>query len=231
VAVREAMEADVSAVVDVYIQAYAQPPWNERHEPVSSEGYLRWVLSQPGAFTLVSEDGARQSPPQGIVMASPRDYGEFVRDWERLAERPPEGWPVVPGRLGYIWEIAVRPEAQRRGHGTALLRGAVDRDLGCVVVPDRHGEGTNALLLCPPDAIEPAFGPGSRERHTASAAAADVAYAVEEVPTLALDIDTGQDLELLVATLEGRRGQAPSTRGALRQLDRLRALRRPPVPA
>jgi hypothetical protein len=51
------------------------------------------------------------------------------------------------------------------------------------------------------------------------------------VPTLALDVDTGQDLELLVATLEGRRGQAPSTRGALRQLDRLRALRTPPVPA
>ena len=34
-----------------------------------------------------------------------------------------------------------------------------------VVVPDRHGDGTNALLLTPPDAIQPAFGPGSRERH------------------------------------------------------------------
>ncbi len=117
------------------------------------------------------------------------------------------------------------------GDVAALLRSAGERDLGCVVVPDRHGEGTNALLLCPPDAIEPAFGPGSRARHCAAAAAAGVAHAVEEVPTLALDIDTGQDLELLVATLEGRRGQAPSTRGALRQLDRLRALRTPPVPA
>src|SRR5438270_2937583 len=29
-----------------------------------------------------------------------------------------------------------------------------------VIVPDRHGTGTNALLLRPPDAIEPAFGPG-----------------------------------------------------------------------
>jgi ribosomal protein S18 acetylase RimI-like enzyme len=127
VAVREALEADIPAVVDVYIQAYAQPPWNERHEPVSSEGYLRWVLSQPGAFTLVSEAEGSALPAQGIVLASPRDYGEFVRDWERLAERPPEGWPVVPGRLGYIWEIAVRPEAQRQGHGAALLRGALER--------------------------------------------------------------------------------------------------------
>jgi 2-phospho-L-lactate/phosphoenolpyruvate guanylyltransferase len=109
-----------------------------------------------------------------------------------------------------------------------LRRGA---EFGAVVVPDRHGEGTNALLLCPPDAIAPAFGPGSLERHCTAAAAAGVSCAVEEVPTLALDVDTGQDLELLTATLEGRRGHAPSTRGALRQLDRLRAVRRPPVPA
>jgi 2-phospho-L-lactate/phosphoenolpyruvate guanylyltransferase len=117
------------------------------------------------------------------------------------------------------------------GEVAGLLRHALERRLGAVVVPDRHGEGTNALLLSPPDAIEPAFGPGSRERHVASAEGAGVACAVENVPTLALDVDTGQDLELLAATLEGRRGQASSTRGALRQLDRLRASRRPPVPA
>src|SRR4051812_42327443 len=32
-----------------------------------------------------------------------------------------------------------------------------------VVVPDRHGTGTNALVLSAPRIIEPAFGPGSRE--------------------------------------------------------------------
>jgi 2-phospho-L-lactate/phosphoenolpyruvate guanylyltransferase len=117
------------------------------------------------------------------------------------------------------------------GEVAQLLREAVERRLGVVIVPDRHGEGTNALLLSPPDAIEPSFGPGSRERHSDAAAAAGVPCAVEQVPTLALDVDTGQDLELLAATLERRRGQAPSTRGALRQLDRLRASRRPPVPA
>ncbi len=35
------------------------------------------------------------------------------------------------------------------------------------IVPDRHGTGTNALLLAPPQAIAPAFGPGSCERHAA----------------------------------------------------------------
>ena len=50
ITVRQATDADVPAIVDVYIRAYAQPPWFERHEPISSEGYLRWVLSQPGTF-------------------------------------------------------------------------------------------------------------------------------------------------------------------------------------
>jgi 2-phospho-L-lactate guanylyltransferase len=117
------------------------------------------------------------------------------------------------------------------GEVAALLRRALDNGVGAVVVPDRHGEGTNALLLTPPDAIEPSFGPGSCERHVAAARAAEVSWAVEHVPTLGLDVDTGQDLEVLAATLEGRLGHAPATRGALRQLHRSRASRRPPVPA
>ncbi|HEX2085531.1 MAG TPA: 2-phospho-L-lactate guanylyltransferase [Solirubrobacteraceae bacterium] len=64
---------------------------------------------------------------------------------------------------------------------------------GVVVVPDRHRTGTNALLLCPPDAIRPAFGPGSFARHLALAGDA----AVDEVPGLLLDVDTGEDLAAL----------------------------------
>jgi 2-phospho-L-lactate guanylyltransferase len=117
------------------------------------------------------------------------------------------------------------------GEVAGLLRRGAEEELGVMIVPDRHGEGTNALLLSPPDAIEPSFGPGSCERHSEAARAAGVAFVVERVPTLELDVDTGQDLHVLAATLEGRRGQAPSTRGALRQLDRSRTWRRPPVPA
>ena len=43
---------------------------------------------------------------------------------------------------------------------------------GLVIVPDRHGSGTNALLIAPPSAIEPSFGPGSFARHAALGAAA-----------------------------------------------------------
>ena len=90
-----------------------------------------------------------------------------------------------------------------------------------VIVPDRHGTGTNALVLSPPDVMEPSFGPGSFARHVAAAQALGGAYRVDDVRTLALDVDTGGDLTELAAELELRRGQAPSTRGALRQLDRL----------
>src|SRR5215211_5188750 len=54
------------------------------------------------------------------------------------------------------------------GEVAALLTG----DGSVVIVPDRHGTGTNALLLTPPEVMAPAFGPGSFARHTARAAAA-----------------------------------------------------------
>jgi 2-phospho-L-lactate guanylyltransferase len=88
------------------------------------------------------------------------------------------------------------------------------------IVPDRHRTGTNALVLSPPDAIEPSFGPGSFARHTVAAEAAGVRYSVEQVPTLMLDVDTPEDLAELESALAGRPGQAPSTRAALLQLDR-----------
>jgi 2-phospho-L-lactate guanylyltransferase len=91
---------------------------------------------------------------------------------------------------------------------------------GVSVVPDRHGAGTNALVLTPPDAIQPSFGPDSRARHVALAGDAGVPVRVDEVAALALDVDTPDDLAALAAELEQGRGKAPSTRGALRQLDR-----------
>jgi 2-phospho-L-lactate/phosphoenolpyruvate guanylyltransferase len=89
-----------------------------------------------------------------------------------------------------------------------------------VIVPDRHGEGTNALLLAPPDAIAPSFGPGSRERHEKAAAAAGAHWRIAEPRSLVLDVDTAEDIVALRAALDARTGGAAHTRGLLARLDR-----------
>jgi 2-phospho-L-lactate guanylyltransferase len=86
-----------------------------------------------------------------------------------------------------------------------------------VVLPDRHGSGTNGLLLSPPDAIAPAFGPGSCERHRRLARAAGLACRVEPLPSLLLDVDTGADLAALRERLAGHGARASNTRAVLGQ--------------
>jgi 2-phospho-L-lactate guanylyltransferase len=91
-----------------------------------------------------------------------------------------------------------------------------------VIVPDRHGTGTNGLLLSPPDALSPSFGPGSFRRHRALARAAGLRCRVERPPSLLLDVDTGADLAALRDRLngdqpDGRRRRAARTRAVLGQ--------------
>jgi 2-phospho-L-lactate guanylyltransferase len=86
---------------------------------------------------------------------------------------------------------------------------------GVVIVPDRHGTGTNALVLTPPDAITPSFGPGSCERHRGLADRAGVSCHIARVPSLLLDVDTPHDLQALRETLARLEGGAPRTRALL----------------
>jgi 2-phospho-L-lactate/phosphoenolpyruvate guanylyltransferase len=89
-----------------------------------------------------------------------------------------------------------------------------------VIVPDRHGSGTNALLLAPPDVISPSFGPGSRARHEQAADSAQARWRIAQPRSLTLDVDTADDLVALRAALDARPGGAAHTRGLLTRLDR-----------
>jgi 2-phospho-L-lactate/phosphoenolpyruvate guanylyltransferase len=82
-------------------------------------------------------------------------------------------------------------------------------------VPDRHGTGTNGLLLSPPDAIAPSFGADSCERHRALALDAGVEVRIARPASLLLDIDTGADLAELRARLAELDGGAAQTRAVL----------------
>jgi len=94
-----------------------------------------------------------------------------------------------------------------------LLTGVPGNYVG--VVPDRHGTGTNALLLSPPNAIVPAFGEGSRDRHVEAARQAGVPFGIEELPSIELDLDTPADVIALTRELEKRAGRAKRTAKAL----------------
>jgi 2-phospho-L-lactate/phosphoenolpyruvate guanylyltransferase len=66
-----------------------------------------------------------------------------------------------------------------------------------LIVPDRHGTGTNALMLNPPDLFLPAFGEDSCARHVSRARATGQSFALERVESLEVDLDTPEDFTLL----------------------------------
>jgi len=99
-----------------------------------------------------------------------------------------------------------------------LSRDAAGPDV--VVLPDRHGTGTNGLLLTPPDVIEPAFGPGSCDRHVRAARAAGATVEVSELIGFALDVDTLEDLNVVRDALSDGHGGAAHTRGMFSRLSK-----------
>jgi 2-phospho-L-lactate/phosphoenolpyruvate guanylyltransferase len=94
-----------------------------------------------------------------------------------------------------------------------LLTGVPERYVG--IVADRHGTGTNALLLSPPNAIVPSFGEGSKLRHVEAARDAGVPFALEDLPSIELDLDTPADVIALTRELEKNPKRARRTAKAL----------------
>ena len=66
-----------------------------------------------------------------------------------------------------------------------------------VIAPDRHGSGTNALLISPAGLIEYDFGENSFQRHCQRAKDAGARLEIVDLPTLGLDLDLPEDLELV----------------------------------
>lgn len=62
------------------------------------------------------------------------------------------------------------------------------------LAPAADGDGTNALLVSPPDALVPRFGPGSFLAHLGQALARRLDLRVQHLTSLAVDIDTPADL-------------------------------------
>jgi 2-phospho-L-lactate/phosphoenolpyruvate guanylyltransferase len=173
------------------------------------------------AITVVSADVAVDAAARGngvTVMMDPAESGQSDATLVGIRHALASGYDrvlLVPGDTPLLSPAEL---------DSLLARGEAD-GMQVVIVPDRHGSGTNALMISPPDAFRPSFGPDSLNRHVTLAQEAGLKHSVEEVPSLSHDVDTPDDLGALAYALEERRAVAPMTRGALRQLDRARASR------
>lgn len=111
---------------------------------------------------------------------------------------------VLPADLpaidaGAVDELIGAAADPRAGAGPAQAAGVV------VVVADRHGAGTNALLVSPPRLIDPMFGVASHDLHV-GAAVGSGARLVELGGPLAFDVDTPEDLVAAESALGTGRG-------------------------
>lgn len=77
-----------------------------------------------------------------------------------------------------------------------LIERAIDPPV-VVIAPDRHERGTNALLIAPAGLIEYDFGENSFQHHCQRVKEAGARLEIVNLPTLGLDLDLPEDLELV----------------------------------
>ena len=206
-----------------FLLALAETERNEITIVVTREESVARSAAELGALVLDDVAEAGQSDAAGLGARH-----AMARGIERVLCVPGDCPALDPSELDALLEAPFGPRA-----------GAFDEEAGgaqraasepqVVIVPDRHGTGTNGLLLSPPDVITPSFGPESFERHRALALAAGVACRVERPASLLLDIDTGADLAALRALpiaerARGQRALAPNTHAVLARAARASTL-------
>ena len=93
---------------------------------------------------------------------------------------------ILPADLPLVTPEDIRALIERAGEPPAV-----------VIAPDRHGTGTNALLISPSGLIEYDFGENSFQRHCQRAKEAGARLEIVNLPSLGLDLDLPEDLELV----------------------------------
>lgn len=145
------------------------------------------ISRDQAALSLAREHGARTVLENG----APELNVALARATIVVKNYATRGLLIVPADLPLI-----SPEDVN-----AMLEIAVDPPV-VVLAPDHRRQGTNALLVCPVGLIEYDFGPGSFQRHCERALQAGARLEILELPSLALDMDMPEDLEMVIERLE-----------------------------
>jgi 2-phospho-L-lactate/phosphoenolpyruvate guanylyltransferase len=165
-------------------------------------------------IVVTCEDSlAKSAPEQGVLVIPDDENGQSAAVTLGVRRALTDGFErvlCIPGDCPALDPQELEPLVNSSASDTSEV----------VIVPDRHGTGTNGLLLSPPDAISPSFGPDSCERHRELALTAGATWRLEHPSSLLLDIDTGADLAALRERLAGTDTRASRTRAVLGQPER-----------
>lgn len=139
------------------------------------------VSRDPEALTIAREYGARTVQEQG----TPQLNIALTRATLVALSHSVQEVIIVPADLPLLTADDIRE----------VIKHAVDPPV-VVITPDRHRQGTNAMLISPPGLIQYEYGPGSFQKHCKQAEKAGARLVICERGAVALDIDFPEDLEL-----------------------------------
>ena len=140
------------------------------------------VSRDPSALSLARENGARTLQEDG----SPQLNTALTRATLVAQGYATEGVLVLPADLPLLAREDILTMIEQATHPPVV-----------VIAPDRHQEGTNALLISPAGLIDYDFGPGSFRRHSERALHAGAHLEICTLQSIALDLDLPEDLILL----------------------------------
>jgi 2-phospho-L-lactate/phosphoenolpyruvate guanylyltransferase len=195
------------AMVDDVLVALGETASIERTIVVTREDSVAAAAHEIGA--LIVEDTAEASQSAAVELGVARALAD---GFERVLCIPGDCPTLDPVELTAL--LDAQPEKEPGLFGTPRQQ-EPGEPAAVTIIPDRHGTGTNGLLLTPPDVIAPSFGPDSCERHRALAEQAGAVQRIERPSSLLLDIDTGADLTVLRERLSSAPARAPRTRAVL----------------
>lgn len=140
------------------------------------------ISRDPHALTVARQHGARTVREDG----QPELNTALTRATVVAKVHATRGVLILPADLPLI----------SREDVLTLLEKAADPPV-VVIAPDRHGKGTNALLISPSGLIEYDFGENSFQRHCERAKEAGARLEIVDLPSLGLDLDLPEDLEII----------------------------------
>jgi 2-phospho-L-lactate/phosphoenolpyruvate guanylyltransferase len=160
------------------------------------------VSALPGCVAVVTADAevmelARRRGADCLRESANRGHTEAVAFAQQSARaRGLDGFLTIPGDVPCVTAEEV-----------STLLAALAKQSGAAFVPSLSGFGTNAALLAPPDLMPLKFGEPSFENHLEAARGRGLNPVVLRLPGIGLDIDSPDDLRLLL-------GGGTSTRSA-----------------